>query len=87
MGMVGYNMSKKKKKEWESQNLLPRSLPPSSPFISHTFKSITFGKLLECRPNMDNIKRDVSPRRRENDCVNFARTNVIRKKNEEKENV
>lgn len=27
---------------------------------------------------MDNVKRDVS-RRRENDCVNFARTNVIRK--------
>lgn len=32
---------------------------------------------------MDNIKRDVS-RRRENDCVNFARTNVIRKKRKRK---
>lgn len=47
-----------KEKEMESQDLLPRSFPPSSPFISY-FWNHHFGKFLECQPEMDNIKRDV----------------------------
>lgn len=71
-------MRKRKSKHFP----VPFRLPlPSSP----TFKSHHFRKLLECRPDMD--KSEMFPQKRQeekNDCVNFARTNVIRKRKKKK---